>query len=150
MKPLILLLLVISQFMVTALAACDEVLQEDVIRYQQKWQNSDWNDYRFVVQRKCFCYVDYTREMMVQVSDGKVVSAKYTDTQELVDKDVLTDIYTINEWFDVIHEAHARQADQLKVHFNEKVGNPSKIMIDLRTNRADDEQAVVISHIEAL
>jgi hypothetical protein len=150
MKPLLILLVITSQFIVTALAACDEVLEENITHYQQKWQNNHWNDYRFVVQRKCFCYVDYTREMIVQVNDGKVVSAQYTDTKEFVDKEVLTDIFTISEWFDVIHEAHARQADRLKVYFNEKVGNPSKIIIDLRANRTDDEQAVVISHIEQL
>lgn len=150
MKHLTLLLIFVSQLFIAALAACDDVSEEHVIHYQQKWQSSDWDNYRFVVQRKCFCYVDYTREMIVQVNNGKVVSAKYTDTQELVDEEILSDVHTINEWFDVIHQAHARQADQLKVYFNEKVGNPSKIMIDLRNNRTDDEQAVVISDIEPL
>lgn len=150
MKQLILLLICISPFVINVTSACGEISKEDVIHYQQKWQASSWNDYHFVVQRKCFCYVDYTREMIVQVNDGRVVSAKYTDTKEPVDKNILTDIHTINEWFDVINEAQARQADRLKVYFNEKVGNPSRIMIDMRTDRADDEQAVVISNIEQL
>lgn len=148
MNKLKILLIMVVPIVMSTTSACNNMPNKDVVYYKQKWQNSKLDDYRFIVQRKCFCYVDYTREMMVLVNDGKVVSAQYTDTDEVVGEDVLNDVYTISEWFEVIDEAQSRQADQLQVDFNEEIGNPSKIMIDLRKNRSDDEQAVVIKVLE--
>lgn len=150
MKNLLFLLVCLTNIVTGFVWACDSVSKQDAINYQQKWQQSNWKDYQFVVQRRCFCYVDYTREMLVQVNNGKVTDAEYTDTNEKVSEAILADVYTIDDWYKVIEKARDRQADRLQIHFNELVGNPSKIMIDLRKNRTDDEQTVTISDIKQL
>lgn len=150
MKNLILCLLYLVSLSIGISYACNEVSEEDLTVNKQIWESHRWNEYRFIVQRQCFCYVNYTREMMVHVSEGKVVTAKYTDTQVEVSADILSGIYTIDKWFEVIDHAYSRQADKLQVQFDQQVGYPLKIEIDLRENRADDEEVVLISSIEKL
>ena len=128
-------------------ADLDEVLLSDG---QHKWQATGWDSYSFVVQRQCFCYMEYTREMEILVREGQVVSAHFTDTQEKVAQKMLADLYSIEQWFDVIKDAQERQADRLEVAYDDQFGYPTKIAIDLRKNRADDEQAVIISSVHQL
>ena len=121
-----------------------ELLQKN----QQKWFGVGWERYSFVIQRECFCPPEYRQLTRVIVENGKVVSASYVNKNNIaVSERVLADLYTIEDWFEMISKAAERNADQLEVVYHATLGFPEKINIDMRKRRADDEQVVLISEV---
>ena len=129
--------------------ACEESGRESLESNLQKWKSTGWSRYSFVLERQCFCPPEYRKATRIFVTDGKVVNANYVDTngKAAVPADVLADLTTIEDWFEVIRKAQERKADRLNVMYDSELGYPNEIEIDMRARRADDEQSVVITKV---
>lgn len=127
--------------------ACEESEHKLLELNLQKWKSMGWSQYSFVLERQCFCPPEYRKATQIFVRDGKVVNANYVDGKTAVSANVLADLTTIEDWFEVIRNAVERKADQLNVVYDSELGYPKEIEIDMRARRADDEQSVVISKV---
>ncbi len=129
--------------------ACEESAHKSLESNLLKWENTGWNQYSYVLQRQCFCAPEYRKATRIFVENGKVVRANYVedDDRSPVSSKVLADLTTIEDWFEVIRNAHERKADLVNVVYDPELGFPNKIEIDMRKRRADDEQIVIISKV---
>ena len=148
MKSSLCLLSVFFCFYSSSVISCEKSVSESLQANQQKWHGVGWEKYSFVIQRECFCPPEYRQLTRVIVENGKVVSASYIDKDNAaVSEQVLADLYTIEDWFNMINKAVDRNADHLEVVYHATLGFPEKINIDMRKRRADDEQVVLISEV---
>ena len=145
------LLLLVTWFLSNACLAiaCDESAYKSLDTNLQKWKSVGWNQYSYVLERQCFCPPEYRKATQIFVENGKVVSANYVEDagNTPVSSKVMSDLGTIEYWFEVIRNAHERKADLINVIYDSKLGFPNKIEIDMRTRRADDEQSVIITNV---
>ena len=56
------------------------VTQEDLDASRTKWDQQQLTDYGFRFQRFCFCFGEYTREVIVRVEGNEVIEATDTET----------------------------------------------------------------------
>ena len=114
------------------------------------WQSQAIDDYRYTLQVGCFCLVDITRPVIVEVKDGQVAAITYVDDGTAADP-VLFERYTsIDKLFAIINEAEAQEPARLDVTYDEVTGVPQSINIDISEQMADEELYLEISNFEAL
>jgi len=114
------------------------------------WAAQGIDDYQYIVQVGCFCIVEATRPVMVEVRDGQVVSLTYVDDGTAADPALFERYDSIDKIFAIISEAEAQEPARLDVIYDEATGVPQSIAIDISEQMADEELYLEISGFEAL
>jgi len=127
--------------------ACEKDNSETLLYMQRLWHSQVGANYSYVVEKKCFCSLDYTREMLVSVIDNNVVEAQYRDTGEKVSEQIVGQLLTIPGWFDEISKAIGNESGELEASYDSDLGYPVNIKIDRRKMVSDDEFDVIISKV---
>ncbi len=121
----------------------DKVYQENY----QLWSKYKHNNYQYTLNRQCFCPIEYTRAVRIDVRDNQVTQAKFIDDNQPVSNNLFKDLETIDDWFLLISSAIDRRADHISLQFDEEYGYPQLIDIDMRLLRSDDEHVISISNL---
>jgi hypothetical protein len=114
------------------------------------WESQAIDDYRYTLQVGCFCLVDVTRPVIVEVKDGQVASITYADDGTAADPMLFEQYDSIDKIFALISEAEAQEPARLDVTYDEVTGVPQSINIDISEQMADEELYLEISGFEAL
>jgi hypothetical protein len=114
------------------------------------WESQAVDDYRYTLQVGCFCLVDVTRPVIVEVKDGQVASITYADDGTAADPALFERYDSIDNLFAVINEAEAQEPARLDVTYDEATGVPQSIVIDISEQMADEELYLEVSDFEAL
>jgi len=113
------------------------------------WQAKAPAAYMYQFRRLCFCGPDVTRELVVEVIDGEVVSAVYVD-DGLPSSPPLDEVPTIDDLFDEIQDAIDREAHQLNAEYDDELGYPVDVSIDYILEAVDEEMAFQVRAFEFL
>ncbi len=95
-----------------------------------RWKAKGPRSYRMVIQRRCFCPVQYTRPRTVRIHGGKLV----TNVGEL------RDIATVPRLFRKIQKAIDDKVQNLDVTYDKTRGYPRDVFVDVSLMIADEEQ----------
>ncbi len=114
------------------------------------WADQGMDDYQYTVQVGCFCIVEATRPVVVEVRDGQAVSFTYADDGTAADPALFERYDSIDKIFAIINEAEAQEPARLDVTYDEATGVPQSIAIDISEQMADEELYLEISGFEAL
>lgn len=114
------------------------------------WAAQGIDDYRYTVQVSCFCLVEATRPVVVQVKDGQAISLTYADDGTAADPALFERYDSIDKIFAIIGEAEAQEPARLDVTYDEATGVPQSIAIDISEQIADEELYLEIRGFEAL
>lgn len=114
------------------------------------WAAQGIDDYRYTVQVSCFCLVEATRPVIVEVKDGQAVSLTYADDGTAADPALFERYDSIDKIFAIISEAEAQEPARLDVTYDEATGVPQSIAIDISEQMADEELYLEISGFESL
>jgi hypothetical protein len=114
------------------------------------WQAQAIDDYHYTLQVGCFCLVDVTRPVNIEVKDGQVASITYADDGTAADPTLFERYDSIDKIFAIISEAEAQEPDRLDVTYDEATGVPQSIAIDISEQTADEELYLEISGFAAL
>ncbi|MFO7679606.1 MAG: DUF6174 domain-containing protein [Chloroflexota bacterium] len=114
------------------------------------WAAQGIDDYQYTVQVSCFCLVDATRPVIVEVKNGQAVSLTYADDGTAADPALFEQYNSIDKIFAIISEAEAQEPARLDVAYDETTGVPQSIAIDISEQMADEELYLEISGFEAL
>jgi hypothetical protein len=98
----------------------------------------------------CFCIVEMTRPVTVEVIDGEAVSFTYVDDGSAADPALFERYDSIDELFAIIADAEAEDPVRLDVTYDETYGVPTKVDIDISEMIADEELYLEVSGFEAL
>ncbi|HEY0016985.1 MAG TPA: DUF6174 domain-containing protein [Longimicrobium sp.] len=100
---------------------------------RQVWERQDIDDYRYVYGRACFC-VDLPL-VSVRVRDGQVVDVRVASTGRPLDRDRWDEIPTVDQVFDFIAQAEARD-EAADVKYHPTLGYPMRVMLGTLANDA--------------
>jgi hypothetical protein len=114
------------------------------------WESQAIDDYRYTLQVGCFCLVDVTRPVIVEVKDGQVASITYAEDGTAADPALFERYDSIDKLFAIINEAEAQEPARLDVTYDEATGVPQSVVIDISEQMADEELYLEVSDFEAL
>ncbi len=114
------------------------------------WADQGIDDYRYTVQVGCFCIVEATRPVVVEVRDGQAVSFTYADDGTAADPALFERYGSMDKIFVIISDAEAQNPVRLDVTYDEATGVPQSIAIDISEQMADEELYLEITGFEAL
>lgn len=114
------------------------------------WESQAIDDYRYTLQVGCFCLVEVTRPVTVEVKDGQVASITYVDDGTAADPALFERYDSVDKLFAIIKEAEAQEPARLDVTYDEATGVPQSINIDISEQMADEELYLEISGFEAV
>lgn len=135
------------------LAACSAGSTE-LSRNQQKWNDANIPHYRFSLNIGCFCVFRSEMPLIVEVSNGEVVSMTGADGN-IIDATNANYAYystyaTIDRLFSEIESDSVREADEVTVSYDSTYGFPAEINIDFIKAAVDDELYLSASGLEIL
>ena len=142
------IILIASLLMACSDKGVDPEASQDLEENETKWQSQGLTNYQINTQRLCFCDADSVREITIIVRDNEVSEAFYTDSGDYLPADRLEHLRTIDEHFEVIHDAINRDAFSLVIEYNATFGYPSLIDIDYSEGMADDEVTYRLSNLQ--
>ncbi len=105
---------------------------------RQLWQAGSHPDYVYVLSEECACNEEAKKDISVNVADGQVASAFFLPNGDILSAGQLSELRTLDQWFDYIVEIIPR-ADSLTVEYDETLGYPSLIVVDMTLDGNDDE-----------
>lgn len=110
---------------------------------RNRWQSVGFTDYTYRVDRACFCGFFGLAE--IEVRNGVIVAVTQVEDGTSVDPEFFQFYDTVEDLFDLIEDAIAREAEVLNVEYNDQLGYPTTIELDYAFNVADDELTVTVS-----
>lgn len=108
-----------------------------------RWERAGIDDYQYTVSRHCFC--GFVGPMLITVQDGAVVSRVFTETGQPVPANVHARIGTIDDLFDLLHDALDEDPAEFHATYDRQLGYPVSASIDYSVNIADEEDGFGVS-----
>jgi hypothetical protein len=117
---------------------------------QALWESQEVNSYRYTLQVGCFCLVEATRPVNIEVVNGEVASITYVDDGTAADPQLFERYNSVDKLFAVIADAESQDPAKLDVTYDETYGVPLSVDIDLSEMMADEELYLEVSNFEAI
>lgn len=124
--------------------------RQSLARHQRLWVQQGIESYRYQLKINCFCPPEVTDPVIVEVSDGSVISVSYVATGTPAETRYFEKYDTVDELFLVIDDALERKAAEISVTYDETLGLPTRIYIDFEKLALDDEIAYNVTEFQAL
>jgi hypothetical protein len=117
---------------------------------QALWDSQDINSYQYTLQVSCFCLVEATRPVTIEVIDGQVASMTYADDGTAADPALFERYDSVDKLFAIINDAESQDPVRLDVTYDETYGVPLSVNIDISEMIADEELYFTVSDFESL
>ena len=119
---------------------------DELSRQRRKWESQGITDYRVLSRMSCFCVGDATTQVVLHVLNRRLVSvSRAVDLSPVPPSEWAFRYYTIDEMFDLIADAQAKGASEVRVTYDAGLGYPTEVYLDLSSRVADDERQFEIS-----
>lgn len=105
----------------------------------RKWEKRGPSTYSYDYQAICYCIDSVLRPVTISVSDKEIVQVVFRDTQETVAAEAFDGYPNVEDLFEVIRDAIARDAHSIEVGYDPLFGYPTEASIDYQKNIADEE-----------
>lgn len=110
------------------------------------WSRAGITSYRYTITRSCYCLVESSGPVVVEVRSGQVVDRRYGSG--LAVSPQYSDIFTsIPGLFGLIRDAATHPAASVSVRYHPELGYPESIAIDWVAGAVDDEVSYRISDL---
>jgi hypothetical protein len=123
---------------VLGLSACGVVGRSDLNTARGRWGANAPDRYSYTLRWGCFCPADYVRPTRITVRDGEITNVVDAETGAVVEKSARNAV-TIEELFEKLDEAYARNAERVDVAYDPTYGHPASVSIDYKRTIADEE-----------
>lgn len=110
-----------------------------------RWEARGPADYAMTQSRSCFCPRDVTGPFEVAVRDGAITSVTFDGASVPTDR-----AQSVDALFDLIADAYARDAAEVRVRYDPALGYPTEIWIDYDRQMADEETGYTVSALSPL
>jgi Family of unknown function (DUF6174) len=114
------------------------------------WASKNLGTYSYTLQRSCFCPLEITKAMRLEVRDGVLTSVKYADSGADVAANFRPNIFKIEAFFDLIDSTRAKAGTVENLSFDATLGYPTQMSLDPIPLAVDDETSYKLSDLKAL
>ena len=149
------LLAVIILITLLAAISCTSSVPRELTDNANLWKNQELENYDFTLERHCFCPEDWRGPVNIEVRDGTAVSVTYQSDGTVVTEGKFDNVDTINKLFTLLNNAFAgkgdfeQKADSVDVTYDEQMGYPVTLYIDVSQQMADEEQGYTVTNLVA-
>ena len=128
------------------------IAQPQITQHRDQWAKNMPTHYQFDVGVMCFCTELVRRPVTFEVKDGVAVSMRYADGTEVPAelKEVFAKHDTIDKVFGILQSAATRNAAEIKVTYDDALGYPTEVAIDMDRQMVDEEISYLIANVKAL
>jgi hypothetical protein len=113
---------------------------------QRTWRSQGITSYEFRLERICFCI---PARVLIRVQDQRVVSVTSAETGAPATPDDSLPL-TVEALFTVVDRAIDLEAHNLEVDYDDSLGYPLTVGVDVRQEIADDETYYQVSDLRPL
>ncbi len=114
---------------------------------QALWQSTDIDDYKFTLNRNCFCIP--AGDISIQVEDGEVTSAwSQLEDRELTAEELGYFPATVPALFEWMQEAIIETEQSIEIEYDEELGFPVRVAIDEDQLVSDQGLVLTLSDFE--
>jgi len=159
MKPWQLVVVVLSA---AALARCGDgpveptvreepdgsVSQQTLSENRERFNENVGSSYTYEYQNVCFCAPDSRRNVRVSVRDGSRVGVVGIDDGAAIPTEQWDAFLTVAEIFDDVQRAIDEGAASVRVEFDETLGYPRDVYIDVDERIADEERGYAVRNLK--
>lgn len=126
--------------------------QPQITQHREQWANKKPSHYQFEASVMCFCPESVRKPVVFEVKDGMTVSMRYADGSEVPAelKEVFAKHDSIDKFFGILQSAAAQNAAEIHVSYDDALGYPTEIAIDMDLRMADEEMSYTISNVKIL
>lgn len=117
---------------------------------QALWESQEVNSYRYTLQVSCFCIVEVTRPVTIEIQNGEVASITYVEDGTAADPQLFELYNSIDKLFAIINNAESQDPARLDVTYDETYGVPLLVDIDISEQMADEEIYFTVSDFEVI
>lgn len=125
------------------------VSQQTLSANRRRFNENVGSSYTYEYQNVCFCGPDTRRNVRVTVCDGARVRVVGIDDGTAIPREQWNTFLTIAEIFDDIQRAIDERAASVRVDFDESLGYPQEVHIDVDERIADEERGSIVRNVEA-
>ena len=138
-------------FIAIVLAACSMV-QSEIQRNWQKWQDAKISHYRYNLSVGCFCELNPDMPLVIEVKNDQVVSMEYQSGKQLDanDRELFEKYATIDGIFSELDANILGKADEVVTTYDPTYGFPAKVNADFIKEAIDDERTLMVSNFVKL
>jgi hypothetical protein len=129
----------------TACAATSTTLEGRTL-----WNSKNLGNYTYTLRSVCFCPLEYTKAMRLEVRNGSLSSVKYVDSGADVPDNFRPNTFKIEAFFDLIDSTRAKGGKVENLSFDAVFGYPTQMYLDPIPQAADDEVGYTITDLKAL
>ena len=147
------LLGIIVIFTVLGAVSCTSSVPSDLTTNEKLWKDQKLQNYDFTLERQCFCPEDWRGPVNIEVRDGVAVSVAYVSDGTAVTEGKFDSVDTINKLFTLLNNAFTgkgdfdQKADSVDVTYDEQMGYPIMLYIDVSQLMADEEQGYTVTNL---
>ena len=124
---------------------------DDLFANRRQWQSQRIADYQIQFRLSCFCIVDVTQPVVLQVRNNAIVSVtRVSDGAAVPAPQWEGRYYTVDQMFALIADAKAKGADQVNVSYDPQLRYPTSVTIDQSVRIADEERYFEMSGLTPL
>lgn len=126
--------------------------QPQITQHRDQWVKNMPTHYQFDASVMCFCTEQVRRPVTFEVKDGIAIAMRYADGTEIPAelKDIFANHDTIDKFFGILQSAATRNAAEINASYDDALGYPTEIAIDMDRQMADEEMSYIITNVKAL
>ncbi|HEY9301202.1 MAG TPA: DUF6174 domain-containing protein [Phormidium sp.] len=132
----------------TNLLALESSISEELQKNQELWAKQKLRNYRYTLSVSCFCPPDITQPVIIDVRSGRTSSIRRETSKNIVNREFFQKYDSIDELFEIIRSAVAKNAHRVEVKYHPTLGYPTQISIDYDKLMADEELFLTINKLE--
>lgn len=122
---------------------------DDLFANRRQWQTQRIADYQIQFRMSCFCIVEATQPVVLQVRNNAIVSVtRVSDGGAVPASQWEGRYYTVDQMFALIADAEAKGADEVRVEYHTELRYPTTVFIDQSTRLADEERWFEMSDLQ--
>jgi hypothetical protein len=135
--------------------SCTSSVPRELTDNEKLWKNQELENYDFTLERQCFCPEDWRGPVTIEVRNGTAVSVTYLSDGTNVTEGKFDEVDTIDKLFTLLSNAFSgkgdfdQQADSVEVTYDEQMGYPVTLYIDVSQLMADEEQGYTVTNLIA-
>lgn len=134
------------------LVACSAAVAppEELQAARNLWEANGPSAYTYDHRLSCECGPHLVRPVRLEVVDGRVTGAVFTDADQPVPEGLWADYPTVEDLFERVVDAIDQKAHSLFVRYDAALGYPSRLSVDYDPEIADDEFSLAAENLAPL
>lgn len=127
-----------------------QIAKSKLERNRRLWHESKITDYKMTTKVFESGHATPSGTRIIEVRGGNAISIKLADTGVVDNSEKWKAYDTVEKIFGVIERAIGKNPQTLDVEYDERLGYPKKLRLEISFSATDDELAVDILKIESL